>query len=723
MGKSRSSYIILQVKSSVSTFFYRTVVKLISLWLVSLIVPINSLSVQVPDKYFQIRTFPFKNGFARIQVGEKFGFISKNGHRIVDAKYKLAKDFSDVVGENGRQLACVQIDQRWHFIDQKGHQAIDWQFDDADTFHCQLAAVGIGNIKSRKYGYVDVTGNMVLPPKYTKVGSFVKMELNAEQWILAPFQSGRKFGYLRYCKNKKPVISEVVPAKYTQAFPFSADGIAKIVQGKRYGYISIQKIAEAGNQKLGTTQINDPLIVVPATYQQAYDTVDKLAIVRDRGNWSFLQITPGEATPFKLILAKPISSSTDSYLLGKNLTFDAIGQMSSRLIRFGKYTSGMDSQMDYGFLAYRPDGPDLITKIPAQYNYCGDLVDGLARILIGGRLMDGKPIGGGLFGYIDESGQMAINPQFTFAEDFSNNRAYVEKTDNLGQIRRGYIDRNGDFQFEVDLGLAYNFFDNLAVFSIVDSVGNKQSLTSDKKPKFGYIDEGGNVVIPAQFQQAGNFQYQVACVLDGVSGKYGYISKSGQYQISPQFDQASDFFHLESIGQLELVSSSTNLSGFGFMSIDMGNLVPISEQYKSYFDQLDLNRDGQIGESEFGRSRDFLSIEAARTNQLVELFNLVLGRSESNEIEIKDFFNFYDQDQNQQINRVEYLSQFPMLEIAKSSRINRVAQGSGSIIFPSFPPLAVVKVDGEEFYINQLGTRIDQLIQSNSATNDSIEDP
>ena len=44
------------------------------------------------------------------------------------------------------QLACVQIDQRWHFIDQKGHQAIDWQFDDADTFHCQLAAVGIGNI-------------------------------------------------------------------------------------------------------------------------------------------------------------------------------------------------------------------------------------------------------------------------------------------------------------------------------------------------------------------------------------------------------------------------------------------------------------------------------------------------------------------------------------------------------------------------------------------------
>ena len=32
-----------------------------------------------------------------------------------------------------------------------------------------------------------------------------------------------------------------------------------------------------------------------------------------------------------------------------------------------------------------------------------------------------------------------------------------------------------------------------------------------------------------------------------------------------------------------------------------------------------------------------------------------------------------------------------------------------------------VKVDGEEFYINQLGTRIDQLIQSPSATNDSIE--
>ena len=157
------------------------------------------------------------------------------------------------------------------------------------------------------------------------------------------------------------------------------------------------------------------------------------------------------------------------------------------------------------------------------------------------------------------------------------------------------------------------------------------------------------------------------------------------------------------------------------MSIDMGDFVPISEQYKNYFDQLDLNRDGQIGESEFGRSREFLSIEAAKTNRLVELFHLALARSESNEIEIKDFFNFYDQDQNQQINRVEYLSQLQRFETAKSSIINQVAQGSGSIIFPSFPPLAVVKVDGEEFYINQLGTRIDHLIQSTSATNDSIE--
>ena len=209
--------------------------------------------------------------------------------------------------------------------------------------------------------------------------------------------------------------------------------------------------------------------------------------------------------------------------------------------------------------------------------------------------------------------------------------------------------------------------------------------------------------------------------MDGISGKYGYIDKSGQYQISPQFDQASDFFHLESLGQLELVSSSTNSRGFGFMSIDMGNFAPISEQYESYFDRLDLNRDGQIGESEFGRSREFLSIEAAKTNRLVELFNLVLARSGSNEIEIKVFFNFYDQDQNQQINRAEYLSQLQMFETAKSSIINQVEQGSGSIIFPSFPPLAVVKVDGEEFYINQLGTRIDQLIQSNSATNDSIE--
>ncbi len=713
MGKLNSSYSIHLVKSSLSACALR--MKLLILWLVVLILCIDSPSAQLPDNYFQIQTYPFKNGFARLQVGDRIGFISAIGRRVVDVKYEAAKDFSTVVDGKKRKLASVQLDQKWSFIDQQGYRAIDWQFDSAETFQHKLAVVGIGDIKSRRYGYIDTNGQVILPPQYTKSGSFVaaKIKVGTDEpstLLLAPFQSGRKFGYLSYDQEKQNVEVAVQP-RYSQAFPFSTDGIAKVAIGKRYGYISATRIALMIHQNSNLIQRTDPLMIVPANYQQAYDTVDYLAIVQDRRKWLFLQITPDEVANFKPLPIKPMKSLVSVPIPSKTMTFDAVGQMSSRLIRFGKYVSATDNQMIYGFLSYQSDVPQIIVEIPGPYNYCGDFMNGLARVLIGGRLVDGKPVGGGLFGYIDQKGKIVINPQFILAENFSDGLAYVEKTDNLGQTQRGYINTKGDFQFEVDLGLAYDFFDDLAVFSIAKSLSNTKNVPTISQIKFGYVDQSGKVVIPARFQKAGNFQHQMACVLDE-NGKYGYIGRDGGYKIPPQFEQASDFFQLKNMGQL-------GDNGFYFQSSNMGTFLALEDQYENCFDNLDLNRDGQIGLQELNRSISVLQLKEA--NGLLNTIEAIVLSFKDDKDNLTDFFNLCNQNQDQHISRFEYMSQTQMEMILEMDNRPRIANQIGQQLMMNFPPLASVENDGQQFYINQSGQRIDQLSQSATITNNPVD--
>ena len=675
----------------------------------------------VPTDYFQIRTYPFYNGFARIQVGDRFGFIDKNGRRVVALEYEAAKDFSQPIDKQGRRFACVKKDGKWVYIDQKGYQAINWQFDDADIFQVGLAAVGIGDIKSRKYGYIDPKGKVVLSPQYQQVGSFVEID-GIEGEAYATFQSEQKFGYLEYNVTTRE-IKEVVSAKYHQANRFSTDGFARVAVGRRYGYLSIQKIKDHQLKRLGQAQVADPLMAIPANYQQAYDTVDKLAVVQDRRKWSFLKVTSDSTSDYVPI--KMGTATIENQLISqRSVDLDSVGHMSANLIRFGNYVGSTDNRMLYGFLAYQPETPALMVQIPSRFNYCGDFADGLARILIGGDLVDGKPTGGGLFGYINTEGQIHINPQFILAEDFSDGLAYVKKADNLGRIRRGYIDTNGDFKFEVGLDLAYDFFEDLAVFSLLKntsqnaprSLRRDQSESRDTTVKYGYVNRAGIAEIPAQFDKANNFQHGLACVLDSQGGKYGYIDSSGQHQIPAQFDQAYDFFQLESIGELESTDQlGTGRIDFVFKSSDMGRFVAEEKQYQTYFDLLDLNRDGQIEEKEYDRAKTFFSIQKGESDRVVELLHLVLNQNENADIESEEFFGFYDQNQNQQVDQAEYLAKIKVLQTAKSQSANQLGKMS-TVNFPSFPPLALVEVNGEQFYINRSGQQINLPVESSSPT-------
>lgn len=58
--------------------------------------------------------------------------------------------------------------------------------------------------------------------------------------------------------------------------------------------------------------------------------------------------------------------------------------------------------------------------------------------------------------------------------------------------------------------------------------------------RFGFIDQKGNVIIPATFLNAGNFREGLAPVR--LDGTWGYINTNGEFVIAAQFEHAGEFF-------------------------------------------------------------------------------------------------------------------------------------------------------------------------------------
>lgn len=127
------------------------------------------------------------------------------------------------------------------------------------------------------------------------------------------------------------------------------------------------------------------------------------------------------------------------------------------------------------------------------------------------------------FGYIDSTGKVLKDIQYTDALSFSEGLAYVMK-----KGERGYIDKTGKMVIPLEEGIVgYAFSEGLAA-------------VSNDKFKVGYIDKSGNLKIPFRLDLPSNFNDGLARVADTVNGKIGYINHYGVRVINCIFDEAYD---------------------------------------------------------------------------------------------------------------------------------------------------------------------------------------
>jgi len=192
----------------------------------------------------------FSEGFAVIQKDDHYGYINKTGKIIIPAKFISAEDFEngiadvmievknqpnpkhsyidktgkpitdfDVVTLCSERMILVRKEHKKGFIDSTGNLVIPLQFDDAHSFKDGLAVVK----ENSKWGCIDKTGKYIVPAKF----DFVKDEFSEG---MIGVQVTGKWGFCDMNGEIK------IAAEYNDVGSFS-EGLASVVMNGKSGYI------------------------------------------------------------------------------------------------------------------------------------------------------------------------------------------------------------------------------------------------------------------------------------------------------------------------------------------------------------------------------------------------------------------------------------------------------------------------------------------------------
>lgn len=184
----------------------------------------------IPFKYDW--TYPFYNELALVEnsnySGSLYGFINKTGDEIISIKYKI-KPNSIVAKRFFREgLEPVSYQGKWGYIDNKGNVIIPFQFDGAGYFNNGLAQVRL----DKRCGWINKDGEIIIPFAYSYYGSSEHFVGNLVR--VCNFAT-RKYGYV---DSKGNII---IPCIYENAEDFSMGRAAVSVEedefDDKWGYI------------------------------------------------------------------------------------------------------------------------------------------------------------------------------------------------------------------------------------------------------------------------------------------------------------------------------------------------------------------------------------------------------------------------------------------------------------------------------------------------------
>lgn len=254
----------------------------------------------IPPKYESI--IPFKDGLARaskvVNGKVKEGFIDIKGNAVIPFIYDRVYDFSE-------GLAKVEEGNRISFIDKSGRKIIALKESAYSRSFAEGYAI-ITNPETKKYGFMDKTGNIVIPCIYDDVSDFKDgtacvekdnlwglIDKNGKELTPISYESissshhgipgtssWSERGWAEIRKNgKKGIIDirgkEVLPCIYKSLKEYKySEGPVPVTIDNKWGYVN-----------------SDGKLIIPYEFDDASPFTSELAIVKKNGKEGMINKT------------------------------------------------------------------------------------------------------------------------------------------------------------------------------------------------------------------------------------------------------------------------------------------------------------------------------------------------------------------------------------------------------------------------------------------------
>ena len=156
------------------------------------------------------------DGFARVNLGGKWGYVDEKCHTAVECQFDWAGDFCDGLAK----VQIIEKNLKTIYINKLGESAFSQEFENGEDFSHGYAAVYI----DKKWGFIDSKGVMISQFKWEEVGEFAEG--------LAPVLEN---GYWKYIDGGGNL---AFSQKFQEAKSFS-EGLAGVKLDHKWGFISL----------------------------------------------------------------------------------------------------------------------------------------------------------------------------------------------------------------------------------------------------------------------------------------------------------------------------------------------------------------------------------------------------------------------------------------------------------------------------------------------------
>lgn len=420
-----------------------------------------------------------------LRIGEDVGICDIDGRIIVPVKYEDA-------AYSGNLIAMVKEGSRWYLLNCATGVLSETQYNEVYEIRTGIHTdnnmiKGYYVKKNGKWGCIDSFGNTVIETKYEGLDKF---DLKGRARVIY----NGKFGIVD-CGG-----AEVISTGYDYIYPFGNLSVAVAQLGSRYGAVNL-----------------DGSVAVHFEYDYLYSFADNPSTVAYRNNEFSIISTDG----------LPVTDKTYRYIEEfKNGIALAYAEGYGYIDLYGNevidcvHTDVKQGTAISVFLKkdgkwglFLPNGENVSGYV---YNNAGDFENGLSAVSI---IKEGKE----KYGYVNDSGDIIIPFDYSYAQKFKYGKAIVVKDGKHGII---------DYEGRTVIPFEYTGFNPSYDYNVI--------AAADKNSKWGLIGFDNKVILPFIYDYIFEFESGFAAVLK--DGKYGVIDVNGDIAIPIEYKSLEDAY-------------------------------------------------------------------------------------------------------------------------------------------------------------------------------------